>query len=49
MAVYVDVPPFGTGIIFGREYLNARDLIKEMVASDLKVVLEEKNRRDRHG
>ncbi|MBI2097666.1 MAG: S1 RNA-binding domain-containing protein [Candidatus Vogelbacteria bacterium] len=28
MAVYVDVPPFGTGIIFGREYLNAREIIK---------------------
>jgi len=28
MALYVDVPPFGTGIIFGREYLNARDVIK---------------------
>jgi len=28
MALYVDVPPFGTGIIFGREYLNAREIIK---------------------
>ncbi len=28
MTVYVDVPPFGTGIIFGREYLNAREIIK---------------------
>ena len=32
--VYVDVPPFGTGIIFGREYLNARDLIKEINLGD---------------
>lgn len=28
MALYIDVPPFGTGIIFGREYLNAREIIK---------------------
>lgn len=34
MAVYVDVPPFGTGIIFGREYLNARDLLKEISIGD---------------
>ncbi len=34
MAVYVDVPPFGTGIIFGREYLNARSIIKEVNIGD---------------
>ena len=34
LAVYVDVPPFGTGLIFGREYLNARDLIKEVKIGD---------------
>ncbi len=34
MAVYVDIPPFGTGIIFGREYLNARDLIEEISLGD---------------
>lgn len=34
MAVYVDVPPFGTGIIFGREYLNARDIVKEIALGD---------------
>jgi small subunit ribosomal protein S1 len=34
MAVYVDVPPFGTGLIFGREYLNARDLLKEVGIGD---------------
>ncbi len=28
MALYIDVPPFGAGIIFGREYLNAREIIK---------------------
>ncbi|MEK7622219.1 MAG: S1 RNA-binding domain-containing protein [Patescibacteria group bacterium] len=44
LAVYVDVPPFGTGLIFGREYLNARDLIKEVKIGDhitAKVVLPE--------
>ncbi len=34
MALYVDIPPFGTGIIFGREYLNARDIIKKISAGD---------------
>ena len=33
-AVYVDVPPFGVGIIYGREYMNARDLIKHMQVGD---------------
>lgn len=33
-AVYIDVPPFGVGIIYGREYLNARDLIKHMQVGD---------------
>jgi len=28
LALYVDIPPFGTGIIFGREYLNAKEIIK---------------------
>ena len=32
--VYIDIPPFGTGIIFGREYLNARDIIKEVSVGD---------------
>ncbi len=34
MALYVDIPPFGTGIIFGREYLNARDIIKKISIGD---------------
>ena len=33
-AVYVDVPPFGTGIIYGREFLNARDIIKRINTGD---------------
>ncbi len=33
-AVYVDLPPFGTGIIYGREYINARDIIKKINPGD---------------
>ncbi len=29
--LYIDLAPFGTGIIFGREYLIIKDLIKDMV------------------
>lgn len=32
--VFVHIPPFGTGLIFGREYLNARDLIREVNPGD---------------
>ncbi len=32
--VFVDLPPFGTGIIYGREYINARDVIKKINAGD---------------
>lgn len=35
MAVYIDIPPFGTGIIFGREFLNAKDIIKKVNPGDL--------------
>lgn len=34
-AVYIDIPPFGTGIIFGREYINARDIIKKINVGDV--------------
>ncbi len=34
LSLYVDLPPFGTGLIFGREYLNARDLIKKISIGD---------------
>lgn len=43
-ALYIDLPPFGTGIIFGREFINARDIIKKVVLGDriaAKVVLGE--------
>lgn len=34
-AVYVDLGLFGSGIIFGREYINARDIIKNIRVGDL--------------
>ncbi len=33
--LFVDIPPYSTGIIFGREYLNARDIIKKINIGDL--------------
>ncbi len=33
-AVYVDLPPWGTGIIFGKEFINARDIIKKINIGD---------------
>src|SRR3989338_962831 len=33
-AVYIDLPPYGTGIIFGREFINARDIIKKVSVGD---------------
>jgi len=33
-AIYIDLPPFGTGIIYGREYLNARDIIRRVNIGD---------------
>ncbi len=33
-AVYINLPPFGTGIIFGREYIIARDMIRNLHAGD---------------
>jgi len=33
-SVYIDLPPFGTGIIYGREYLNARDIIRKINIGD---------------
>lgn len=32
--VYVDLPPFGTGIIYGREYLNAADVLRKTNPGD---------------
>src|SRR3989344_5384105 len=33
--VYIDLPPFGAGIIYGREYLNARDVLKNANVGDM--------------
>lgn len=33
-AVYVDLRPFGTGIIYGREFINARDILKKVNIGD---------------
>ncbi len=32
--LYVDLPPFGTGIIYGREYLNAADVLRKANVGD---------------
>ncbi|MHB0978128.1 MAG: S1 RNA-binding domain-containing protein [Minisyncoccota bacterium] len=34
-AVYIDLAPFGTGIIYGREFINARDIIKKINIGDI--------------
>src|SRR6266581_8631807 len=33
--VFVDLAPFGTGIIYGREYLSARDALKNVNIGDI--------------
>lgn len=32
--VYIDLAPFGTGIIYGREYLSARDVLRKVALGD---------------
>lgn len=32
--VFIDLPPFGTGIIYGREYMNARDILRKVAMGD---------------
>ncbi len=32
--VFIDLAPYGTGIIFGREYINARDIIRKVNIGD---------------
>jgi len=34
-SVYVDLGPFGTGIIYGREFISARDVIKKINTGDI--------------
>ncbi|MFA6445975.1 MAG: S1 RNA-binding domain-containing protein [Candidatus Paceibacterota bacterium] len=33
-SVYVDLVPFGTGIIYGREFINARDIVRKLNVGD---------------
>ena len=33
-SVYIDLAPFGTGIIYGREFINAKDIIKKVNIGD---------------
>lgn len=33
-AVYINLNPYGTGIIFGREFINARDIIRKINVGD---------------
>lgn len=32
--VYINLPPFGAGLIFGREYMNARDILRKVSVGD---------------
>ncbi|OHA24150.1 MAG: hypothetical protein A3B11_01330 [Candidatus Taylorbacteria bacterium RIFCSPLOWO2_01_FULL_44_26] len=34
-SVFIDLPPFGTGIIYGREFIVARDVIKKINIGDM--------------
>lgn len=33
-SVFIDIAPFGTGVIYGREFMNARDLIRKINIGD---------------
>lgn len=46
-SIFLDLQPFGTGIIYGREFLNAKDLIKNINVGDvIKVKVIEKENED---
>ncbi len=32
--VYVELAPFGTGLIYGREFMNARDILRKVSVGD---------------
>jgi small subunit ribosomal protein S1 len=32
--VYIDIAPFGTGLIYGREFMNARDILRKVSVGD---------------
>lgn len=44
-SVYIDLSPFGTGIIYGREFMSVRDIIKKINIGDIikAKVVESKN------
>ncbi len=33
--VYVEIMPFGTGLIYGREFMNARDILRKVSVGDI--------------
>ena len=33
-SIFIDLPPFGTGIIYGREFMNVRDIVKKINIGD---------------
>lgn len=33
--LYIDLQPFGTGIIYGKEFINARDIIRKISTGDI--------------
>lgn len=32
--IFIDLPPFGSGLIYGREYMNARDILRKVQVGD---------------
>ena len=34
-AIYIDLAPYGTGVIFGREFINAKDIIRKVHIGDI--------------
>ncbi len=34
-SVFIDLAPYGTGIIYGREFINAKDIIRKIVLGDI--------------
>ncbi len=33
--IYIDLAPFGTGVIYGREYMNAREILRKVNPGDM--------------
>ena len=32
--IYINLPPFGSGVIYGREFMNARDILRKVAVGD---------------